>query len=160
MSYITLRGSWCNIIVPNVHAPTDNESDESKDSFYVELERVLDQFLMYHTKIWLENFNAKVGKEDIFKPTIGNVSLYEISNDNGFRVENFVRSKNIIANRRVFPHRNIHKYTWTSGGKTHNQTITPWQIKGDTQILTMPDLLEELTMILVISGGCGSCGLI
>ena len=30
MSHIVLRGRWCNIIVLNVHAPSDN----SKDSFY------------------------------------------------------------------------------------------------------------------------------
>jgi hypothetical protein len=34
-------------------------------------------------KILLGVFNAKVGREDIFKPTIGNESLHEISNDNG-----------------------------------------------------------------------------
>jgi hypothetical protein len=34
-------------------------------------------------KILLGDFNAKVGREDIFKPTIGNESLHEISNDNG-----------------------------------------------------------------------------
>ena len=32
-SYIILRGCWCNIIVPNVHAPSEEESDVSKDSF-------------------------------------------------------------------------------------------------------------------------------
>jgi hypothetical protein len=36
----------------------------------------------YHTKILLD-FNAKVGREDIFKPTIGNESLHKISKDNG-----------------------------------------------------------------------------
>jgi hypothetical protein len=30
----------------------------------------------------LGDFNAKVGREDIFKPTIGNGSLHEIINDN------------------------------------------------------------------------------
>jgi hypothetical protein len=44
-------------------------------------------------KILLGDFNAKVGMEDIFKPTIGNESLHEISNDNGVRVVNFVTSK-------------------------------------------------------------------
>jgi hypothetical protein len=39
-------------------------------------------------KILLGDFNAKVGKEDIFKPTIGNESLHETSNDNGVRVVN------------------------------------------------------------------------
>jgi hypothetical protein len=34
MSYIVLRGRWCNIIVLNVHAPTEERSYDSKDSFY------------------------------------------------------------------------------------------------------------------------------
>jgi hypothetical protein len=31
------------------------------------------------------DFNAKLGREDIFKPTIENTNLYEISIDNGVR---------------------------------------------------------------------------
>jgi hypothetical protein len=60
-----------------------------KDSFYEELEQVFDQFLRYYMKILLLVFNAKVGREDIFKPIIGNKSLHEASNDNGVRVVNF-----------------------------------------------------------------------
>jgi hypothetical protein len=65
-------------------------------------------------KILLQNFNAKVGGEDIFKPIIGNESLYEASNDNGVRVVNFATSKNLIVKSTTFPHRDIHKHTWTS----------------------------------------------
>jgi hypothetical protein len=65
------------------------------------------------------DFNAKVGREDIFKPITGNESLYEISND---RVVNFVTSKNLILKSTMFSYCNIHKYNWTSDGKTHNQT--------------------------------------
>jgi hypothetical protein len=68
----------------------------------------------YHRKILLGDFNAKVGRQDIIKPTIGNESLHEISNDNGVRVVNFATSKNRIVKSTMFPHRNIHKYTWTS----------------------------------------------
>jgi hypothetical protein len=50
------------------------------------VERVFDKFPKYHMKILLVDFNAKVGKEDIFKPTIGNRSLHEISSDNGVRL--------------------------------------------------------------------------
>jgi hypothetical protein len=32
MSYMVLRGHWCNIIVLNVRAPTEEKSDDSKDS--------------------------------------------------------------------------------------------------------------------------------
>jgi hypothetical protein len=67
-------------------------------------------------------FNAKVGREDIFKPIIGDESLYDTSNDNGVRVVNFVTSKNLIVNSTTFPHRNIHKHTLTSPDVvTHNQ---------------------------------------
>ena len=64
VSYIVLRGRWSNIIVLNVHAPSEEKSDESKDSFYKELERVFFyHFPKYHLKILLGDFNAKVGRE-------------------------------------------------------------------------------------------------
>jgi hypothetical protein len=44
-------------------------------------------------KILLGDFNAKVGRENIFKPIICNESLHEASNDNGVRVVNFATSK-------------------------------------------------------------------
>jgi uncharacterized protein YqjF (DUF2071 family) len=70
----------------------------------------------------LGDFNAKVGKEYIFKRTIGNESLHQISNDNAVRAVNFATSKNFIVQSTTFPHRNLHKFTWTSpDGKTHNQ---------------------------------------
>jgi hypothetical protein len=34
MSYIILRGRWCNIIVVNVHAPCEDKSDNANDNFY------------------------------------------------------------------------------------------------------------------------------
>ena len=40
VSYIVLRGRWCNISFLNVHAPSEEKSDDSKDSFYEELEQV------------------------------------------------------------------------------------------------------------------------
>jgi exonuclease III len=95
MSYIILRGRWCNVIVLNVHAPCEDKGDDEKDRFYEELGRAFDQFPRYDTKILLGDFNAKVGRQNIFKLTIGNESLYEISNDNVVRVVNFATSKNL-----------------------------------------------------------------
>jgi exonuclease III len=74
MSNIILRGRWCNIIVLNVHAPTEDNIDDIKDKFYEDLEQVFDKFPKYHMKILLGDFNAKVGREDICKPIIGNES--------------------------------------------------------------------------------------
>jgi hypothetical protein len=41
------------------------------------------------------NFNAKVGREDIFKPTIGNDSLEGIYNENKVRAVNLSTSKTV-----------------------------------------------------------------
>jgi exonuclease III len=67
MSYIILRGRWCNIIVVNVHAPCEDKSDDVKDSFYEKLGRVFDQFPRYDMKILLGDFNAKLGRGRYFQ---------------------------------------------------------------------------------------------
>ncbi|PNF41599.1 hypothetical protein B7P43_G11344, partial [Cryptotermes secundus] len=119
--YIILKGRWCDIIVMNVHAPTEDTIDDLKNRFYEELEHVFDKFPKFPIKNLLD-FYAKVGREDIFKPMLGNESLHEISNDNGVRVVNFATSKNFTVKSIMFPHHNIHKFTWTSpDGKIHNK---------------------------------------
>ena len=42
--YIVLRGCWFDIVVMNVHGPSEEESDDAKYSFYEKLELVFDQF--------------------------------------------------------------------------------------------------------------------
>jgi hypothetical protein len=59
--------------------------DDVLDSFYEELGHVLSQFPRYDMKILLVDFNVKVGRENIFKRTIGNESLHEICNDSGVK---------------------------------------------------------------------------
>ena len=44
VSHIGMRGRWGNIIVLNMHAPSEEKSDESKDSLYEELEQVFLSF--------------------------------------------------------------------------------------------------------------------
>jgi hypothetical protein len=55
--------------------------------------------LRIHTndlKILLGDFNAKVGRENIFKQTINEI-LHQDGNDNGVRIVNFVTSKNLVV---------------------------------------------------------------
>ena len=146
MSYIVLRGPWCNIIVLNVHVPSEEKSYDSKDSFYEELEQVSDHFPKQHMKIVLGDFNSKVGRENIFKPTTGNESLHQDSNDNGVRTVNFATSKNLALKSTMFLHRDIHKYTWTSpDGKTHNFLCQKWP----SQCLNQKNQLQNTDIKLV-----------
>jgi len=86
-----LRGRWRNIIVVNVHAPSEEKSVEAKDSFYEELEQVFDHFPKYHMKMLLGDFNTKVGRKNIFNPTTGQESLHQNSNDSGVILVNFAK---------------------------------------------------------------------
>ena len=95
VSYIVLRSPWCEIIVLSVHSSSKEKSDDSEDSFYEELEQVFFfyHFPKYHTKIVLGDFNSKVERENIFKPTVVNENLQKNSNDDGVRIVNFATSK-------------------------------------------------------------------
>jgi len=71
MSYIVLEGRWCNIMVLNVHVPSEEKSDNLKDSFYEELEQVFDNFPRYPMKIRLGDFNAKGGGRVVSNRQLG-----------------------------------------------------------------------------------------
>jgi hypothetical protein len=106
-----------------VHVPSEEKSDYSKDSFYEELGQV---FFTIRMKTLYGNFNAKVGRRNIFKPKIGSGSPHQDNNDDGVRIVKFATSECLVKSM-MFPNRNIHKYTWTSpDGKTHNQIDHIW----------------------------------
>ena len=79
-------------------------------------------YAKYHTKFLLGNFNAKVGREYIFEPKIGNESLHQDSNNNDVRIIDFPNI-NLILKSTMFLHRNIHKYTWTSPDRNNHSQI-------------------------------------
>jgi hypothetical protein len=54
-----------------VHATVDDKLDDTEDNFYGQLQPVFNQFLKYHMKL-VSDFNAKISREYIFKPIIGN----------------------------------------------------------------------------------------
>ena len=110
-----MTGREFNVIVLNVHAPSEVKSADSEDSFNEELEQP-----NYHMKILLGDFN--LGREHVSKPSFGNERLYRDSNDNVVRKANLATSKDLVIKRTMFRHRNVHKYTWKSpDGQTQNQ---------------------------------------
>jgi hypothetical protein len=80
MSRVIVGVHWCDNIVLNVHSPTQNKIDDTKDSFYEELERVFDK-CTYGTEILLGDFNDKKVRENIFTPTTGTESSCKISEE-------------------------------------------------------------------------------
>jgi hypothetical protein len=68
------EGRWYVIIVLKVHA--SREDTVNHEESYEELECMFGKFLKYLMKIFIGDFNAKVGREDFFNATIGNKSLH------------------------------------------------------------------------------------
>ena len=119
---IKLRAQPRDLCIINCYAPTEEKDDEVKDEFYDELERTYDGISSNHVVITMGDFNAQVGKESIYRPTIGPDSLHDISNQNGQRLINFAIAKGQCIVSTYFPRKRIHKYTWTSpDGATKNQ---------------------------------------
>jgi hypothetical protein len=58
-------------------------------SLYEELEQICCHLHTYHMIILLGDVNAKVGRENIFKPTTKNESLHQNSSDDDVRIINF-----------------------------------------------------------------------
>ena len=82
----------------------------------------INQIARSDIKIILRDFNTKVGKESVYKPTIGNESLHNETKNNGIKMIQFVISNGLNVRSTMFPRKDIHKETWYSAdSRTANQ---------------------------------------
>ena len=65
-----LKAKWFSCTLINLRAPTNEKTEEAKEEFYYLLEQNKNQIANSDIKIILVDFNAKVGKEDIYKPPL------------------------------------------------------------------------------------------
>ncbi|XP_058120479.1 craniofacial development protein 2-like [Anopheles ziemanni] len=122
LCYLRMRGKFHNISLINVHAPTEDKDEEEKDLFYGRLAKLYESCPRYDVKIILGDFNAKVGRESMYRQYIGTHSLHEHSNENGSRLVQFAAASNLVIGSTKFARRDIHKTTWVSpDGATSNQ---------------------------------------
>ena len=77
----------------------------------------INQIARSDIKIILRDFNTKVGKESIYKPTIGNESLHNETKNNGIKMIQFVISNGLNVRSTMFPRKDIHKETWYSADR-------------------------------------------
>jgi hypothetical protein len=120
---LRLKAKWFSCTLINVHTPTNEKKEEIKEEFYNLLEQNVNQIARSDIKIILVNFNAEVDKESIYKPTTGNESLHNETNNNGIKMIQFAVSNGLNVRSTMFPHKDIHKETWYSAdGTTANQT--------------------------------------
>ena len=114
------RNIKLNIIL--CYAPTNDKSDEDKDSFYEELGNILEGMSNKDINILMGDFNAKIGMDNKgYEEVMGTHGLGEM-NDNGMRFADTCMMNNLVIGGSMFPHKRIHKATWISPDhRTENQ---------------------------------------
>jgi exonuclease III len=71
LCYICIKGQIWDIILMNCYAPTEDKNNDIKSAYYEELENIYDTLPRNTVKIIIEDFNAEIGREPVYKPTIG-----------------------------------------------------------------------------------------
>lgn len=74
-------------------------------------------------QIILGDLNTKIGKETIFRSITVNHSLYNETNNDGFKLIDLVTVNLQVVKTTMFPHKNIHKGTWRSSNGKHTNQI-------------------------------------
>jgi exonuclease III len=114
IAILIVKAKLFDIIFIYVHAPTEEKSQEEKEEFYAEIEDILSRINNSKIRIILGDMNAKIGKEQFLKLTIGKYSLYETTNDNDIKLIDLVTGKGFRIMNTMFPHKDINKSTWRS----------------------------------------------
>ena len=119
---LRVKGRFFNYSLINVHAPTNDSTDEVKDVFYEGLRAAYEKCPKHDVKMIIGDVNAKVGREEIFRPVIGKCGLHENTNENGLRLVYFATEMGMVIKSTWFMHKKINLATWKSpDGKTLNQ---------------------------------------
>ncbi|XP_067638312.1 craniofacial development protein 2-like [Eurosta solidaginis] len=122
LAAIRIKANFFNISFICAHAPTEEKDDEVKNTFYGQLERAYESCSRHDIKVVLGDFNARVGKEGVFGPTVGKFSLHNETSPNELRLIDFAGAGNMVISSTRFTHKKIHQATWLSPGRnTRNQ---------------------------------------
>ncbi|XP_054722371.1 craniofacial development protein 2-like [Uloborus diversus] len=120
---LRIRGKFFNYSLLCCHAPTEDKSDEEKETFYEHLSRAYSGCPRHDVKIVIGDMNSKLGKELEYSSVLGRYSLHDLTNDNGCRLVDFAVEHGMIAGSTLFCHKLIHKETWKAPGGTCSNQI-------------------------------------
>jgi hypothetical protein len=68
---LKMGGKRNNFTIILAHAPMEEKDKLIKDSFYDKLNQIYQRIPAHDTKTMVGDFNAKIGKEEVFRPITG-----------------------------------------------------------------------------------------
>ena len=113
---------YIKLTIVHTYAPTLDAEDEDKELFYEQLLSTVEKVNKHDLLLITGDMNAKVGSCNHIRESVKGKHGTGILNSNGERLIDFCEKNNLVITVTIFPHKDIHKNTWTSpDGKTHNQ---------------------------------------
>nr|KAG5712455.1 hypothetical protein BaRGS_011429 [Batillaria attramentaria] len=110
------------VTILQCYAPTNVADEEEKENFYEQLQAILDKAPRRDLKILMGDLNAKVGTDNTDRELIMGKHGTGTQNENGELFTEFCTTNDLVIGGTIFPHKTIHKTTWTSpDGRTVNQ---------------------------------------
>ncbi|VDP17428.1 unnamed protein product [Schistosoma margrebowiei] len=104
-------------------APTNDYNEDAKDQFYNRLQSIIQKYPTKDLTILMGDFNVKVGTDNSgYEDIMGRYGLGE-RNENGGRFANLCAFNKLVIGGNIFPHKRIHKTTWTSPDNTTQNQI-------------------------------------
>ena len=86
------------------------------------MQKAIQEIPSYDVLLVIGDFNARVGNNNEGRDKIMGRNGCGNINDNGHRLCDLCEDNNLAIGGTLFPHKEIHKMTWTSpDGKTHTQ---------------------------------------
>ena len=111
---VRLKGKYHNITIINIHAPTEEKDEDTKERFYAELQQIQEKVPKHDLLIIIGDYNAKIGRERVYQKAIRNHTLHETSNRNGELTCEYAIANDMVIASTFFQHENTHKGTWIS----------------------------------------------
>ena len=97
------RSKKINMNIVLIYAPTNEAQDEDKETFYSQLQDILDKLPRKDMTILMGDVNAKVGDDNSGYEEVMGKHAEGIMNDNGERFANMCSLKNFVIGGSVFP---------------------------------------------------------
>ncbi|VDO92678.1 unnamed protein product [Schistosoma margrebowiei] len=105
------------------YAPTNDYNEDAKDQFYDRLQSIIEKCPTKDLTILMGDLNAKVGMDNTgYEDIMGPHELGE-RKENGGRFANLCAFNKLVIGGTIFPHKRIHKATWTSSDHTTQNQI-------------------------------------
>ncbi|VDP77836.1 unnamed protein product, partial [Schistosoma curassoni] len=100
------------------YASYQRYNEDAKDQFYNRLQSIVEKCPTKDLTILIRDFNVKVGMDNTgYGDIMGRHGLGE-RNENGGRFANLCAFNKLVIGGTIFPHKRIHKATWTSPDNT------------------------------------------